>query len=96
MQDNVHHHLVLKLKPLKKRYIQIILFLFLFFTLRKSCTIPKSQSLRMPLVVIKIFSGLTFNKKFFLNSILNFNLHPYEHNIMNEENQEPEKQKKSF
>jgi hypothetical protein len=62
MQDNVHHHLVLMLMTKKKNSNRRILFFLLdrIFTLRKSCTIPKSQSLRIPSFVIKIFSGLTF------------------------------------
>jgi hypothetical protein len=76
MQDNVHHHLVLMLMAKQRTRIKI------FppertLTLRKSCTIPKSQSLRIPSFVIKIFSGLTYNKNSKLRRI--FDLLTYIH-----------------
>lgn len=61
MLGNEHHHPVLMLMPTTNPFFSLSYSPSL--TLRKSWTIPKSQSLRMPSLVIKTFSGLTFNKR---------------------------------
>lgn len=61
MLGNEHHHPVLMLMPTINPFFSPSYSPSL--TLRKSWTIPKSHSLRMPSLVIKTFSGLTFNKR---------------------------------